>query len=410
MNLRMLRGAGGFRVATLFFVCSAFAGPMPHTSASGPNGKVYGEEQGFPVGNTHTWSQARYVVGSYSHFDAIFPARGVPHSQSIWTFRREDTEPEVTYRFANQVYKIDDYLAHIPATGLLIGKDDTILIERYQYGRTEHDRFTSASMAKTLVAMLLGIASGEHSTFSVDQPADKFVPHLGHSPYGETSIRDLLHMTSGIRMNDGLLLHQLYSPRLSGDEQILAAFDQRMTQAGSEFHYSCGDSETLGLTLHDVTREALATYMSEKIWQPIGAEEDASWSIDSVGEEISCFGFNATLRDWGRLARLLASDGAWNGKQIIPRQWLIDGTTYRTSDSELKPDVATPGFGYGYQVWLLPGVRRMFALRGADGQFVVVDPKSKLFLVQTAVCLGHMDAQTAETMALWQALVAKLGG
>jgi len=385
------------------------AGPSPRSSPSGPNAQAYGEAQGFPVGDTHTWSQVKYVVGSYSHFDAIFPARGVPHSRSVWSFRRSETEPVISYSYAGHVNSIDDYLSHIPVTGLLIGKDDTILIERYQYGRTDRDRFTSASMAKTIVALLLGVASVEHADLSINRMAEDFLPGLRHTAYGETTIRDLLHMSSGITVNDGLLLHKLYTPRLSGDAQILAAFNQRTTKPGAEFHYSCGDSETLGLTLHDVTRESLATYFSEKIWQPIGSEEDASWSVDSSGEEVTCFGVNAILRDWGRLARLLASDGVWEGRQIVPRQWLLDGTSNRPSDSQLLPDRATPGFGYGYQVWTLPGPRRMFALRGADGQFILVDPASKLFMVQTAVIVGHMDAQTAETMSLWQSLVSQHG-
>ena len=71
----------------------------------------------------------------------------------------------------------------------------------------------------------------------------------------------------------------------------------------------------------------LATYLSEKVWQPIGTEEDGSWSVDGSGEEVACFGLTATLRDWGRVARLLASDGNWDGKQVIPRHWLVEATT-----------------------------------------------------------------------------------
>jgi len=140
--------------------------------------------------------------------------------------------------------------------------------------------------------------------------------------------------------------------------------------------------------LYNITGKSLSAY------------EHASWSIDTSGEEVTCFGLNATLRDWARVARLLASDGV-NGRQIIPRQWLLDATTIHSGDSELAPGKPSDRFGYGYQIWILPGRRRMFALLGADGQFVLVDPSSKLFLVQTAVCVGPMDAQTAEMLALW---------
>ena len=173
-------------------------------------------------------------------------------------------------------------------------------------------------MAKTMVAMLLGIASVDNSKFSLDRQAAAFVPGLRHSAYGETTLRDLLHMSSGVTANDGVLIHKLYAHRASGDAQVLAAFEERLMKPGVRFHYSCGDSETLGLVLYNMAGKSLAAYLSEKIWQPMGAEEDASWSIDTSGEEVTCFGLNATLRDWGRVARLLASDGLWNGRQIIP--------------------------------------------------------------------------------------------
>ena len=196
-------------------------GGIPQFAGSGPNAAAYGEARDFPVGDVHTWSNVRYLVGSYSHFDAIFPARGVPHPRTIWNFRREGSEPAITYEYGGRSNSIDDYLLHIPVTGLLIGKDDKILVERYQYGRTDHDRFTSASMAKTMVAMLLGIASADNSKFSIDRRAAAFVPGLRHSAYGETTLRDLLHMSSGVTVNDGVLLHRLYAHRASGDAQVL---------------------------------------------------------------------------------------------------------------------------------------------------------------------------------------------
>jgi CubicO group peptidase (beta-lactamase class C family) len=381
----------------------------PQFSHSGPKGTVYGERQGFPVGDAHTWSETSHLVGSYSHFDAIFPARGIPHPADVWNFRRDSLASTISYRFNGRSNSLGDYLSHVPVTGLLIGKNDEILIERYQYGRSDRDRFTSASMAKSIVAMLLGVASADHPNFSINRLAQDFVPGLRHAAYGETTIRDLLHMTSGVVANDGLLLHKLYTQRITGDAAVLAAFYQRPSKPGAHFHYSCGDSETLGLVLHELVGETLATYLSEKIWGPIGAEEDGSWSVDTSGEEVTCFGLNATLRDWGRVARLLASDGYWNGKQIIARKWLLDATTIQASDVQLEPGFASERFGYGYQLWILPGARRMFALIGADGQFILVDPASKLYLVQTAVITSPADPQTAEAMALWQSLVQILG-
>src|SRR3954465_6377552 len=87
-------------------------------SHSGPRSMAYGEQRGFPVGDSHTWSEFPYLVGSYSHFDAIFPARGVPHPADVWSFGHDRAGLRLTYRFNGRANSIDDYLSHVPVTGL----------------------------------------------------------------------------------------------------------------------------------------------------------------------------------------------------------------------------------------------------------------------------------------------------
>jgi CubicO group peptidase (beta-lactamase class C family) len=103
---------------------------------------------------------------------------------------------------------------------------------------------------------------------------------------------------------------------------------------------------------------------------------------------------------------LLAHDGAWDGKQIVPGQWMIDATTVRASDGYLLPGVATKRFGYGFLLWLFPGERRQFALLGFKGQYICVDPISKVVMVHTAI---EDPAHRDEPWALWSALVDQLG-
>jgi CubicO group peptidase (beta-lactamase class C family) len=110
------------------------------------------------------------------------------------------------------------------------------------------------------------------------------------------------------------------------------------------------------------------------------------------------------LRDYARLGRLLAHDGAWEGKQIIPAQWMLEATTVRPSDGYLAPGRTSPNsLGYGYLMWLLPGTRRRFALIGLYGQRICVDPASKLVMVQTAV------EENDEVWKLWSAVVKQFG-
>jgi CubicO group peptidase (beta-lactamase class C family) len=188
-----------------------------------------------------------------------------------------------------------------------------------------------------------------------------------------------------------------------GTIESIVQFNRRIAPPGTRYFYASIEPDVLGVVLHYAVNKSASDYLQEKIWEPIGAEADATWVIDAQGFEVAHGFFNAVLRDYARLGRLFAHDGAWEGKQIIPEQWLIEATTVRTADAYLAPGKAMPTFGYGYFLWLLPGARRQFALVGANGQRICVDPTSKLVMVQTAV------ENTDEVWRLWSALVEQFG-
>jgi len=387
----------------------------PVFSGGGPDADAYGAAAGFPLGTQASAAQLQHLVATYSHFGELFASRIVPRAATPWQFKRA-AEPPIFYTFKSQRFSIEDYLGRNPTTGLLIAKDDTILVERYQYARTDRDRLLSQSMAKTITAMLIGIAVAENKIGSIDDPVSAYVPGLAHTEYG-TPLRALLHMSSGIAFTENYdgadditrLSRDLFA---DGKDPIasVAQFNTRVAPPGTKWHYASSETEILGLVLHAATGLPVADYLRDRIWQPIGAEADASWSIDGTGQEITYCCFNAVLRDYARLGRLLAHDGAWEGRQLIPRQWLLDATTVRAGDGYLAPGAATPYFGYGYQVWLLPGEERRFALIGIRGQLIFVDPASKLVMVHTAVRRNPSDpGANAEAVTLWLHVVAQLG-
>lgn len=286
-------------------------------------------------------------------------------------------------------------------TGLLIAKDDRILLKYYQYGRTDRDRFISQSMGKTVTAMLIGIAVAEGAIRSVDDLAEVYLPRLQGTEYGKASIRNLLNMASGVKFSEdyggkdddeALEIALLYGDRSAINDPFdrLSQFNTRASKPGTTWNYATPDAYILGLILRAATGRPVTQYLEEKIWQPIGAESDASWILDVSGQEMAHGFVSASLRDWARFGRLLANDGKWEGRQVIPMQWLLDATTVREAflaPGKLILDHPEFDLGYGYLIWIiLPGPeRRMFAMMGTRGQIVVIDPKTKLVMVQTAV-------------------------
>lgn len=395
---------------------SALAEATATFSPTGPDADAYGAADGYPVGAKENLRSQRTLVGAYSHFDQIRPARTIPAPAMPSKLERASEELALRYTFQGKTQSIDSYLERNPATGLLILRDHTIAYEHYRYARTDQDRFTSQSMAKTIVAMTMGIAVADGAVRSIDDIVARYVPELANTEAGNTPLRALLSMSSGLQFHevyDGKddimrLGRSLMKPDSAGAAQAIAQFDVRSSAPGTVFNYAGLDTEMLALAITRATGKPLTEFVASRLWGPIGAEASASWTTDAKGAEVAYCCFNAVLRDWGRFGALLAADGAWDGKQIIPRQWLLDATTVHAP--YLAPGVGGRHLGYGYQVWLLPGTRRQFALRGIYGQTILVDPATHTVLVHTAVRpKATNNIGEAELMSLWDALVAQNG-
>jgi CubicO group peptidase (beta-lactamase class C family) len=164
--------------------------------------------------------------------------------------------------------------------------------------------------------------------------------------------------------------------------------------------------------LRAVTGTTLSAYLTERLWQPMGAEADATWIRSRDGIEVAAGSFNAILRDYGRLGVLLANDGAVGARQVVPKEYLIEATDWRRQPEAFAPRRATSYFGYGYQFWLFPGEKRRFALLGVYGQSIFVDPELRLVMVITAAAKNASVAKeslAAERDAVWRGLIDKYG-
>ena len=138
----------------------------------------------------------------FSHYDQLWEGRPVRRAAVASVLNRADTEPAIAYEYEGRTRTLDDYLARCPATGLLIARGDTILVERYQYGRSDTQRLASFSMATTFVSMLIGIAIEEGAIRSIDDVASVYAPSLAGTEYGRTSLRHLLQMSSSVRFDE----------------------------------------------------------------------------------------------------------------------------------------------------------------------------------------------------------------
>jgi CubicO group peptidase (beta-lactamase class C family) len=397
-------------------------------ATAAPDEDKLGKAQGYPVGTAKNWFFDESVrVGSFTaqgDIPGIFGGKAniLAPSAAPMPLPRLDQEPRIRWTLGQwRNLTVDDYLARQRVMGLMIIKDGVIQVERYQYDRTAEQRFVSNSMAKSIVSLAIGIAQHEGKIESLDDRADKYAPKLSGTLYGETTIRNLLRMSSGAHFEekyDGKDDLERFSRAVirGGVEEAAKVITERDAPQGTRFSYASAETEVMAAVLRGATGTNVSEYLTTRLWQAIGAETSALWRADRTGLERAAGNFNATLRDYARLGIVLANDGVRpddpDHKQIVPRDYLLEATDWRRAPEAFRPMVATPYYGYSYQFWTFPSEKRRFAMLGVYGQMIFIDPQLKLVMVQTAANATAKAGQTSlgkEADAFWRGVVEHYG-
>ena len=120
----------------------------------------------------------------------------------------------------------------------------------------------------------------------------------------------------------------------------MARWNWRREDPGRTYNYNELCPLTLGMVIRQVTGQSMAAFAERVLWQPMGAESQATWTTDSEGNEFNCIGFAATLRDWARLGRLVAQRGQMNGVQVVSEAWIRECTRWTERDQQVRHGVA----------------------------------------------------------------------
>lgn len=398
------------------------------SAIAAPDEDALGKAQGYPVGTAITWRTLESVrVGSFTAQGEIpgIANGGVKilaPSDRPMPLPKAESEPDFRWEVSGQRnLSIDDYLSRQRVMGPMIIKDGVIQVERYQYDRRADHRFLSNSMAKSILSLAVGFALEEGKIRSLEDRADAYVSALAGALYGETTLRNLLRMASGARyveVYDGKDDAARFSRAVARDgiEAAASVITEREAPQGTKFNYASAESAMLGAVLRHATGEGVSAYLTPRLWQAIGAETSALWRTDRTGLEWAAGNFNATLRDYARLAIVLANDGVRpddpSARQIIPRDYLLDATDWRRAPDAFRPRTATSYYGYGYQFWLFPTEKRRFALLGVYGQMIFIDPELKLIMLHVAANATAKAGGTtmaAEANALFRGVVRRYG-
>ena len=251
---------------------------------------------------------------------------------------REETEAEdvVHDAFVAIAQRADQYHAARGTVALLVAQRGRLVYERYFDGFAADDIGNSFSMAKSVVSVLLGIAIDDGRIAGVDEPVTRYLPELrGNDPrFDRITLRHLLAMRSGIAFDEGYATPFSDVARfyLGPDLKALVAGLRIGSEPDRLFRYQSGDTQLLAMAIERAVGQPLAQFAEQRLWRPLGAQHDASWSLDSraggVARAFCCL--NARAADYLRFGLMVAADGEWNGRRIVSRDWLRRSTAAQT--------------------------------------------------------------------------------
>ncbi|WP_140937740.1 serine hydrolase domain-containing protein [Sphingobacterium lumbrici] len=323
----------------------------------------------------------RFIVYNFADINdhKKFPSRTISRGDSAFHFAvaTEGHYPKkIDYR--EQSHDFDTFLAEHESVAFMIIRNDSIKYENYFRGYDQSSVVPSFSMAKSVTSILIGCALEDGLIGSVDDPITKYIPELSKNGFNEVTIEHLLQMTSGLKFNEGYynpfgeIATFYYGINL---RKVIKKLKLKDTP-GNKFEYVSGNSQLLGLVLERaLANKTVSQYLEEKIWRPLGMEYDTSWSLDrkKKGLEKTFCCLNAVARDYAKIGRLYLHEGNWNGKQIVPTNWVKVSTKIDTT--------AGSSWHYQYQ-WWLPTKNGDFMAQGILGQYIYVNPDKNLVIVR----------------------------
>ncbi len=341
-------------------------------------------------------------IVAFRNIEKILPTRALNTGDYVYPLVSQPRDfSKVRYTLDGQAYSLEQYMKKFDTMGLLVVRDDKILLEKYALGNDENSLWISFSVSKSITSMLLGAAVKDGYIQSLDDRITDYLPLLKGSAYDRASIKNVLQMASGVAWNEDYDDPQSDVSRAGGLSGVdLYAYLAKLpseSKPGEVFNYNTGETNLVGSLVRAAIGNNLATYATTKIWQAFGMEAQANWPLNEVGgTELGGCCIAATLRDYARIGLFAMHEGVTrDGTQILPADWMTQSTT---------PSVGYEGYGY---LWWLGD--NAYSARGIFGQTISVHPSTKTIIaMHSAWPIASNRDQSRHRSALISALLDQL--
>lgn len=313
-------------------------------------------------------------------------------------FTRTDTQKTMTWNQAFDANRTD---------GLIVLHKGKVVYERYAGCLNEMGTHAAMSMTKSLTGLLAETLIAE-GVIDETALAAELIPELKGSAFGDASVRQILNMTTGLKYSEDYSDPEAdvwkYSaaaspmPRPGDYKGPRSYFEYLQTveaegEHGDAFAYKTINADTIGWIISRSTGKSVSELLSERIWQRMGGEQSAYFTVDSIGTPFAGGGLNAGLRDLARVGQLMLNEGNFNGEQLVPAEAVRN--IRKGGDPELFAKAgytSLPNGSYKSMWWFFHNDNNAYAARGVHGQTIYIDPTANMVIVRLA---SHPQAANA---------------
>ncbi|MEM9026058.1 MAG: serine hydrolase domain-containing protein [Verrucomicrobiota bacterium] len=347
------------------------------------------------------WSPEDRRLG-LSLLEKIKPTREIKSARDRELNVKPHNFSDFVYEFEGQSFSLKNHLDSQQVAGLMILRAGQVVYEHYADSFHQGTRWNGFSIAKSALALLVGLTIQTGQIESIDTSVSVYLPELEASAYSDVTIRNLMHMSSGVAWSEDYADPESDVARLSeftAGQGILGLIEYMAKlptkgPPGSIYNYNTGEIYLLGFILSRVTGQSLSELMSQRLWNEIGANESAHWMLNAPGglETAGCC-IAATLEAHAKLGQFvleMASD--LKGDQILSSEWL-----------EFMRAPSPQNERYG-ALWFRDGPEAIFAA-GIFGQLIYIDFSSETVIAihshwNDALSEGYLSRRNAFVRAI----------
>ena len=294
--------------------------------------------------------------------------------------------------------------------GFLVHIGGHIIHESYYNGMRPDSVHIAQSVSKSVTSTVAGILIGR-GLLNPNEQITHYLPELKSTAWNGAKLQHVFDMTSGVKFGEEYDIRNSdigkmdvasswkpipegsdpneHWPKCVWDQML--SLKEKETEHGERFLYRSIETDVIAHIMERVTGKKLATLISEELWQPMGAEEDANITVDSAGYGLSCGGISSTLRDFARFGILHLNSGKLNGKQIIPSDWIDDIRSGNHGLANEYLQATYPNGKYRNQFWIEDASKTIVMCIGVFGQLIYIAPEYNMVVVKFSTWPDFVD-------------------